>query len=83
MIIGHNKILEHWLEGGNDVYFTICTQCNRRWRMKQLSEKPQIIIKTHTIKIRAHGKIIPISITPKITVPKKIQRKQPVNIYLI
>jgi len=39
MIIGHNKILEHWLEGGNDVYFTVCTQCKRQWRMKQLSEK--------------------------------------------
>ncbi len=83
MIIGHNKVLEHWIEGGNDVYFTICTQCDRKWRMKQLLEKPQAIIKTHTIKIRAQGKIIPYSIKPKITVPKKIHKKQLVNIYLI
>ncbi len=83
MIIGHNKVLEHRIEGGYDVYFTICTQCNKKWRMKELSEKPQAVIKTHTIKIRAHGKIIPSSITPKTTVPKKIHKKQLVNIYLI
>ncbi len=83
MIIGHYKVLEHWIEGGNDVYFTICTQCDRKWRMKQLLEKSKVIFKTHTIKIRAHGKIIPFSITPKITAPKKIHKKQLVNIYLI
>jgi len=83
MIIGHNKVLENWIEGGYDVYFTVCTQCNRKWRMKQLSEKPQVIIKTHTIKIRAHGKRIPTSIAPKIVIPKKIHKKQLVNIYLI
>ena len=52
MIIGHNKILEHRIEDGYDVYFTICTQCNKKWKMKELSEKPQAIIKTHTIKIQ-------------------------------
>ena len=83
MIIGHNKVLEHWLEGGNDVYLTVCTQCDRKWRMKQLLEKPQAIIKTHTIKMRAHGKIISTQIIPKIQIPKKIIKKQPVNIYLI
>jgi len=51
--------------------------------MKELSEKPQVVIKTHIIKIRAHGKIIPSPITPKTTVPKKIHKKQLVNIYLI
>ncbi len=51
--------------------------------MKELSEKPQAIIKTHTIKIRAHGKIIPTSIEPEIAIPKKIHKKQLVNIYLI
>ena len=83
MIIGHNKVLEHWIEDGYDVYFTICTQCNKKWKMKELSEKPQAIIKTHTIKIRAHGKIIPTSIEPEIAIPKKIHKKQLVNIYLI
>ena len=83
MIIGHNKVLEHWLEGGNDIYFTVCTQCDRKWRMKQLSEKPQVIMKTHTIKIRAHGKTISQSITPKVSIPKRIPKKELVNIYLI
>ncbi len=44
MIIGHNKVLEHQIEDGYDVYFTICTQCNKKWKMKELSEKPQAII---------------------------------------
>ena len=83
MIIGHNKVLEHRIEDGYDVYFTICTQCNKKWKMKELSEKPQAIIKTHTIKIRAHGKIIPTLIEPEIAIPKKIHKKQLVNIYLI
>ncbi len=83
MVIGHNKVLEHWLEGGNDVYFTKCSQCERKWGMKRLTEKPQVIMKTHTIKIRAHGKLISKSIAPKISVPKKIHKKQLVNIYLI
>jgi len=83
MIIGHNKVLEHRIEDGYDVYFTICTQCNKKWKMKGLSEKPQAIIKTHTIKIRAHGKIIPTSIEPEIAIPKKTHKKQLVNIYLI
>jgi len=83
MIIGHNKVLEYLIEEGYDVYFTICTQCNKKWKMKELSEKPQAVIKTHTIKIRSHGKIIPTSITPKIAIPKKTHKKQFVNIYLI
>ena len=83
MIIGHNKVLEHWIEGGHDAYFTVCTQCDRKWGMKQLSDKPQVIMKTHTIKIHAQGKIIPTPIAPKVSVPKKIHKKQLVNIYLI
>ncbi len=83
MIIGHNKVLEHQIEDGYDVYFTICTQCNKKWKMKELSEKPQAIIKTPTIKIRAHGKIIPTSNEPEIAIPKKTYKKQLVNIYLI
>ncbi|MFQ5573862.1 MAG: hypothetical protein ACE5EJ_06385, partial [Nitrosopumilaceae archaeon] len=63
--------------------FTICTQCNKKWRMKQLSEKPQVVIKTHTIKIRAHGKRTPTSIAPELAIPKKTYKKQLVNIYLI
>ncbi len=83
MIIGHNKVLEHWIESGYDVYFTICTQCSRKWRMKQLSEKPQAVIKTHTIMIRSHGKRILTQVAREIAIPKKIHKKQLVNIYLI
>jgi len=45
--------------------------------------KTTAVIKTHTIKIRAHGKIIPTSIEPEIAIPKKTHKKQLVNIYLI
>lgn len=83
MVIGHNKILEHWIEGGYTVYFTVCTQCSKKWRMKQLSEKPKVVIKTHTIQMRAQGKRIAIAATPKIAVPKKARKKQSVNIYLL
>ena len=83
MIIGHNKVLEHWVEGGNDVYFTVCTQCDRKWRMKQLSTQPRVIMKTHTIKIRAQAKIIQTTKIPKIVSPKTVEKKNLVNIYLI
>lgn len=83
MIIGHNKILEHWVEGGHDVYFTVCTQCGKIWRMKQFSHKPCTIIKTHTIRIHTHGKIISKPIIPNISLPTKTSPKQLVNIYLI
>lgn len=83
MIIGHNKVLEHWIEGGNDTYFTVCTQCNRKWRMKQLSTQPHIIMKTHTIKIRAQAKLVHAKIVPKITLTQKVEKKHLVNIYLI
>ncbi|GFN41731.1 MAG: hypothetical protein YK1312THETA_1690007 [Marine Group I thaumarchaeote] len=46
MIIGHNKVLEHQIEDGYDVYFTICTQCNKKWKMKELSEKPKQLSKS-------------------------------------
>ena len=41
MLIGHNKVLEHWQVDGLDIYFTVCSQCDRKWRMKELSEKPR------------------------------------------
>lgn len=83
MLIGHNKVLEHWIEGGYTVYFTVCTQCSKKWRMKELSEKPKVVIKTNTIRMLAQGKIITIQEAPKIIVSQKIRKKQLVNIYLI
>ena len=51
MIIGHNKVLEHWIEAGYTVYFTVCTQCSKKWRVKELSEKPKVVIKINTIRM--------------------------------
>jgi len=42
MLIGYNKVIEHWIEGGYIVYFTVCTQCSKKWRMKEFSEKPNL-----------------------------------------
>lgn len=83
MIIGHNKILEHCIENGNDFYFTVCTQCDRKWKMTQLSKQHNAIIKTHTIKIHTPRKIIQTSIVPSLKIPEKTDKKQLINIYLI
>ncbi|HET6516799.1 MAG TPA: hypothetical protein VFG25_01070 [Nitrosopumilaceae archaeon] len=83
MIIGHNKILQHWLENENDTYFTVCSQCDRKWKIKQLSKQSQIFTKTHAIKIRSQGKIIQTSIVPSFKIPEKTDKKQLINIYLI
>ncbi len=83
MIIGHNKILEHRIQDGHDIYFTICSQCGKKWHMKQLSGMPKTIRKTHSIKMRAQGKKISTLLEPQIVVPKKIPKKHFVNIYLI
>jgi len=83
MIIGHNKILEHRIEDGYDVYFTICSQCGKKWHMRQLSEMPKTIRKTHSIKMRAQGKKISTLLESPVVVPKRIPKKHFVNIYLI
>jgi len=83
MIIGHNKILEHQIVDEYDVYFTICSQCEKKWKMKQLSKKPKIIVKTHSFKMRAQGQWIPIYTSLPITIPRNTRKKQFVNIYLL
>jgi hypothetical protein len=83
MIIGHNKILEHQIVDELDVYFTICTQCEKKWKMKQLCEKPKIIVKTHSLKMRAQGQWISISTPLPITIPINTKKTQSVNIYLL
>jgi len=83
MIIGHNKILEHRIENGYDIYFTICSQCGKKWHMEQLSEIPKTIRITHSIKMRDQGKKISTLLEPQIAVLKKIPKKHFVNIYLI
>jgi len=61
MIIGHNKILEHKIVDEYDVYFTVCSQCEKKWKMKQLSEKPDVLVRTHSLKMRSQGQLISIS----------------------
>jgi len=75
-------VLEHWIEGGYTAYYTVCTQCERRWRMKQLCEKPQIVLKTDTISMRGYGQKIVISV-PQIVVSQKPRKEKAVNIYLL
>jgi len=38
LITGHNKILERKKENGKEKYYTVCSQCNKKWYNKQLSE---------------------------------------------
>ncbi|KAG2472445.1 MAG: hypothetical protein NPMRTH4_2010012 [Nitrosopumilales archaeon] len=83
MIIGHNKILEHKIVDEYDVYFTVCSQCEKKWKMKQLSEKPKAIVKTHSLKMRAQEHWISISAQPQITIRRNTSKKQLVNIYLL
>jgi len=83
LVIGHNKVLEHWIEAGYTVFFSVCTQCNKRWQIKDLGINPKVVRKTHTIRMHAQGKQLPINIAPKIVIPKKIHKKQSVNIYLL
>lgn len=42
LIIGHNKILEEKHENGYSEFFSVCSQCNKKWFNEQLSEKPVI-----------------------------------------
>ena len=42
LIIGHNKILEGKRENGYSQFFNVCSQCNKKWFNKQLSEEPKI-----------------------------------------
>ncbi len=78
LIIGHNKILKIKNEAGCSQYFTLCTQCHRRWINHQLSDKPHPSFKCHSIKIRAHIKTV-ITNPPQ----RKIQKKSSVNFYLL
>jgi len=83
IIIGHNKIMENWIEGGYNVYFTVCTQCGKRWRMKELSEKPNIVIKTHSLKMRAQGKKVEVPVAQRLIITRKTRKKQSVNFYVL
>ena len=77
LAFGHNKILEKKTKNGYSTYFTLCTQCERKWNHKQLSEKP--VFKIYRIKMKGHGKTILVKNIPQI-IPSKKER---VNIYAL
>lgn len=78
-IFGHNKILESKKEGRFTLYFTRCTQCERKWVSKKLGTIPKIKFKKYTINMRAHGQKILIK-----TIQNKIVNKKPkVNFYAL
>jgi hypothetical protein len=79
LVFGHNKVLENWIEGGYRTYYSVCTQCERRWHQKELSEKPRRVIKTHSFKMIGQGQKIQIKKVPKIIQQKKLL----VNFYVI
>lgn len=76
LIVGHNKMVYVNEAKGYSQYFTVCSQCKRKWLNEQLSDKPNTF-KSHSIKIRAHVNII---IT---NTPRSINEKQAVNFYLL
>lgn len=83
LVIGHNKILDRQFIQDYTAYFTLCSQCGKKWIMKELTQEPKVAIKTYTIKMRAHAEGIIIADSPKIVIPKRIRKKQSVNIYLL
>ena len=78
LIVGHNKILYANKTKGRSQYFTVCSQCQRRWFNEQLSDKPNSSFKSQSIKIRAHVKTIIVNVPQR-----KMIKKQTVNFYLL
>jgi hypothetical protein len=61
LIVGHNKVLHVNKEVGYFQYFTVCSQCHRKWLNNQLTKKPHTSFKSHSIKIKAHVKTIVVN----------------------
>lgn len=66
-VIGHNKTLERTLEDGFENYYTVCSQCGKRWldtelcrplpvKKKQEKQK-QAPLQTVIVKQKARSKI--------------------------
>ena len=79
LVFGHNKVLEVTRKNGNSTYFSKCSQCEKKWHHKDLSDKPKPPFQTQQIKMRGHGQKMAIKITPVKIQPKK----QKVNIYVL
>ena len=78
-IFGHNKVLESKKEGRFTLYYTSCTQCERKWFSKKLWIIPKIQFKKYEIKMRAHGQKLIV----KMTQPIMINKKPKVNFYAL
>ncbi len=79
LIIGHNKILESKKEGRFTLYYSKCTQCERKWMSKKLGAIPKIQFKKYTVKMRAQGQKMII----KIVEHKIINKRPKVNFYAL
>ncbi len=78
LIFGHNKILEKFEKKGYSKYYIRCTQCEKTWLHKQLSEKP-IKYKLYKISMKGYGKKLQINKINFQLSPKKAQ----VNFYAL
>lgn len=70
LVFGHNKILEVQRKNGYSKYYTLCTQCKKRWFNKQLSDKPKIQFKNLEITMRAQAQKIAVKPIPKVNLQK-------------
>ena len=78
LIIGHNKVLQKNDCNGYYTYFTICVQCNKKWKNKSLSEPPKSFkVETVTLKAQRQDTII------KTKNSKKINKIFKVNFYAL
>ena len=41
LIAGHNKVLDLKQENGSSKYYTVCSDCHKRWPDEQLNERLQ------------------------------------------
>lgn len=39
LIAGHNKVLDVKHENGSSKYYTVCSDCHKKWPVKQLNEQ--------------------------------------------
>jgi len=78
-IFGHNKVLVSRKDGRFTIYYTSCTQCERKWFTKKLGAIPKIQFKKHVIKMRAQGQKIIIKSAQHNIINKKLK----VNFYAL
>jgi hypothetical protein len=79
LIIGHNKVLQTKKYDMCYTYFSICTQCNKKWFDKHLSEKLPELFKIHTLSFITQGQT---AIIPGVE-KKKINKIFGVNFYVL